>query len=158
IAAQVINQIGNPEAIKQGIKNTCAPAVDESSLARSNPAKYAEHVASLVTEGRLLGKDVSGTVSSDKLKYDGEPNRTLTSRIFQTGVVALTLPEGETYVSTRPTRNNSSGEWVNRNGKWEPFTGTNVQTVEQLSRLRNDLAAEPTPDYGKNPPVRTGAD
>jgi len=142
VARELVHQIAHPESISQGGKNTCPPAVDASVLIRDHPEKYAQHVASLVTEGKLLGKDVltPNAVRTD----DGAPDRSLTSRIFQTGYNTLALGDRtppEVYANLKPGEvppgevirgkdlkppADETGEWV-----WKPVK--NPQTGEVVT-------------------------
>jgi hypothetical protein len=102
LVEQTAHQIAHPESITQGNKGTCGLASTEFELAKNHPEKYAQIVADLSTKGKfdtahggmtIAPENING--KNDKGEYvaqdDGNPDRSLTSKIFQTAAANKVL-------------------------------------------------------------------
>jgi hypothetical protein len=113
LVEQMAHQIAHPESIKQGNKGTCGLACTEFELASKHPEKYAAMVADLATKGETITADGRPLkVSSELINHtnrkgefvehdDGNPERTLTSKIFQSAAANRVL-ENEARAKTPP--------------------------------------------------------
>jgi len=154
IARDVVHQIAHPEDIKQGNKNTCALASSEYVLAKDHPDVYAKAVADLSTKGELNtvepGKGIK--ISPDQIHNDdGNPERTLASKVFQTGAANLALAEsGARYENSKPgdskplssgsTPVDDTGErMITKDGKVYDWPGLYAkEQVDVLNKLTGD--------------------
>lgn len=102
LVEQTAHQIAHPESITQGNKGTCGLASTEFELAKNHPEKYAQIVADLSTKGKFDTAHGGMTIApenintkNDKGEYvaqdDGNPDRSLTSKIFQTAAANKVL-------------------------------------------------------------------
>ncbi|HEY9869441.1 MAG TPA: hypothetical protein V6D08_09780, partial [Candidatus Obscuribacterales bacterium] len=161
ISRDLVHNLAHPEDIKQGNKGTCALATTEYMLARERPEVYARSVAEWATRGELTtmgdGKVEPGKgVKIDPAEIhrdDGNPERGLASKIFQTGAANLALAEsGGRYVNYKPgeapavnegkapTPVDDTGERViTSDGKVRDWTGLYAKDqVDVLNKLTGD--------------------
>lgn len=161
ISRDLVHNLAHPEDIKQGNKGTCALATTEYMLARERPEVYARSVAEWATRGELTtlgggqvepGKGVK-IDPAEIHRDDGNPERGLASKIFQTGAANLALAEsGGRYVNYKPgeapavnegrapTPVEDTGERVmTSDGKVRDWTGLYAKDqVSVLNKLTGD--------------------
>src|SRR5262249_8495263 len=181
LVEQVAHQIAHAESIQQGNKGTCGLAATEFELAKTHPEKYARYVADLATNGEAKTPDGRTlkinpemiNVRNDWGGYqphdDGNPERSLASKIFQTACANRVLEDqalakgekpstyddqmpGTKYPTDRPdfTEKRSklkdfnpsldTGERViGPDGTVKPWTGVNH---DDISKLSSELTGE----------------
>src|SRR5262249_15092800 len=130
LVRDIVHQIANPSEIRQGQKDTCGPASDEAIVARGRPTAYAEAVANWALKGEHNGIKLP----AGALKDDGNPDRSLTSRVFQSAAANFSASlQGGEYINERPGTGQGSGEYLAKrdpSGKllpretWENWGGT----------------------------------
>lgn len=115
LVEQMAHQIAHPESIQQGNKGTCGLACTEFVLASKYPEKYASMMADLATKGETTTADgKTMKVSPDLINTtnkkgemvahdDGNPDRTLASKIFQSAAANRVL-ENEALSKTPPEK------------------------------------------------------
>jgi len=153
IACELVNQIGLPQQIKQGGRLTGVAAGIEFLLASKHPDRYATHVATLTTYGKLNDKDALAL--ADFIRDDGKPSRCLTSMIVQTAITCLAAQEESPplhYLNLKPgvaaaagrlpefqgtALSGGTGEWLSNGGNI--LSGLKISLKRQL-QLLNELA------------------
>lgn len=142
ISRDLVHNLAHPEDIKQGNKGTCALATTEYMLARERPEVYARSVAEWAIKGELTtlgdgkvepGKGVK-IDPADIHRDDGNPERGLASKVFQTGAANLALAEsGGRYVNYKP----GEAPAVNEGKAPSPVDDTGERVITSDGKIRD---------------------
>lgn len=102
LVAQVIGEVENPVRIAQHSQNTCGATTAQILLVRKNPAEYVRLVAGLAAPGGHVPTAGGSTLKrKEDWNYDGDGDRSISSRLFQPAVMQLgQMIPGMSYSNT----------------------------------------------------------